>query len=228
MLNQNMKKNILFLHGWGAQKTLMKTAFGAYFKDYAHIYLDLPGFGNSSNELSLTTHDYAAIVRAFLQDLGANVFIAVGHSFGGKVALLLDPPVLVLLSSAGILEKKPLAVRAKIAIFKLLKPFGARKIRNLFASRDAKNMSQNMYETFKNVVNEDFSAKFAARGAGQQTLIFWGKDDSATHLASGEKIHALIDGSKFFALEGDHFFFLDKGAQIERLALENLTSKRGG
>ncbi|EKI5323702.1 alpha/beta hydrolase, partial [Campylobacter coli] len=48
ILNQDKKKSLLILHGWGANKELMKQAFSKNLNDFCQIYLDLPGFGNSS------------------------------------------------------------------------------------------------------------------------------------------------------------------------------------
>ena len=47
-VNPAHKDVALFLHGWGANKEIMKKAFGAYFKDFRHVYVDMPGFGASS------------------------------------------------------------------------------------------------------------------------------------------------------------------------------------
>jgi pimeloyl-ACP methyl ester carboxylesterase len=201
----------------------MKNCFKDSFRGYRHTYLDLAGFGKSSNgDLILTTQDYAYIVKIFLRAVGLTPTAIMGHSFGGKVATLLNPELLVLLSSAGIRVKKPLSVRAKIALFKLLKPFGGDKIKNLFVSNDAKGMSHSMYETFKNVVDEDFEEIFAKyRG---RALIFWGKDDTATPLFAGEKIASLIKNSKFYPLDGDHYFFVYHKDFIARKIMEELES----
>lgn len=209
--NEKIKQNskipqILIIHGWGANKELMIKAFAKHFKRFRQIYIDLPGFGKSSISKPLTTKIYAKIVREFMQKFGE--FDAVlGHSFGGKVAAVLNPKNLILLSSAGILEPKPFKVRAKIAFFKLLKNLGLGKFYKLFISKDVAGMSPVMYETFKNVVNEDFSKIFANVNP-QKCLIFWGEEDHAVSLKSGEKIAELIKNSKFFKLKGDHFFFL--------------------
>jgi len=205
--NPSSKKNIIFLHGWGSNKEVSKSAFYNLFDSYKHIYVDMPGFGKSPNEESiLTTDDYYEIMKLFLDDLSIQAYIVVGHSFGGKVATLLNPKLLVLLSSAGIVPKKSLKVRAKIKLFKFLKLFGLGKFYKLFASKDVDNMKQNMYETFKNVVDERFDEKFNSYSG--KTLIFWGKDDTATPLQSGKMIHSLINKSSFYPLEGDHYFFL--------------------
>ena len=196
----------LFLHGWGANKEIMKKAFGTYFKDFRHVYVDMPGFGASSMHGALATKDYAKIIKSFLDELGASPKIIFGHSFGGKVATLLNPQYLTLLSSAGIVAKKPLWVRFKIALFKFLKLFGLGFLYKFFATKDVKGMSKTMYETLKNVVDEDFSSKFADFGG--RAFIFWGDEDKATPLKSGERVSRLIKNSEFHALKGDHFFFL--------------------
>jgi len=206
MINPSQEATILILHGWGSNKEIMKQAFSKELEAYRHIYLDLPGFGGSSNESILTTKDYGEIVLAFLETLKVKPLLAMGHSFGGKVATLLDTDYLALLSSAGIVIEKPWSVKVKIATFKLLKPLGFKKIRELFVAPDAQGMSHEMYETFKNVVDEDFESEFAK--SQSKALCFWGKEDTATPLYTGEKIAKLIENSTFYPLEGDHFFFL--------------------
>jgi pimeloyl-ACP methyl ester carboxylesterase len=218
LVNPAQEKVLLVLHGWGSNKEIMKQAFGKLLPEYKHIYLDMPGFGKSTNEMILTTADYAKIVQIFLDALDVKPVIAMGHSFGGKVSTLLNTPCLVLLSSAGIVTVKPWSVRVKIATFKLLKPLGMKKIRELFVAPDAKNMSHEMYETFKNVVDEDFEASFAK--SRSKAVCFWGKEDTATPLYTGEKIAGLIENSKFYPLDGDHFFFLQHKDFIAKTIIE--------
>lgn len=223
ILNPKARQSILFLHGWGANKELMKKAFGANLAQFEHIYLDLPGFGASGIYTPLNTFDYAKIVRLFIDTLPKKPDIIVGHSFGGKVATLLEPPNLVLLSTAGIVPKKRFIVRAKIVIFKLFKKFGLGGFYKIFATKDVAGMSKTMYETLKNVVDEDFTAKFSTYEG--RALIFWGKSDSATPLKSGETIRDLIKNSEFFALDGDHFFFLRHAKFIAEQIDKDLSKK---
>jgi pimeloyl-ACP methyl ester carboxylesterase len=206
LINPTQQNAILILHGWGSHKEIMKQAFAKTLPTYKHIYLDMPGFGRSSNDMILTTEDYANIVQLFLDTLDVKPMISMGHSFGGKVATLLNTPCLVLLSSAGVVTVKPWSVKIKIATFKLLKPLGMKKIRELFVAPDAQGMSHEMYETFKNVVDEDFEDSFSK--SKSKALCFWGKEDTATPLYTGEKIAKLINNSLFYPLDGDHYFFL--------------------
>jgi len=206
LVNPTQKEVLLVLHGWGSNKEIMKQAFGKLLPEYKHIYLDMPGFGKSSNDMILTTENYAEIIQLFLKTMAVDPKIAMGHSFGGKVATLLGTPCLVLLSSAGIVTEKPWSIKIKIATFKLLKPLGFAQIRKLFVAPDAQGMSHEMYETFKNVVDEDFEDSFSA--SKSKALCFWGEEDTATPLYTGEKIAGLIRNSEFYPLDGDHFFFL--------------------
>ncbi|MDM5271972.1 alpha/beta hydrolase [Sulfurovum sp. zt1-1] len=218
LLNPSANDAILILHGWGSNKEIMKQAFGKTLSEYKHIYLDMPGFGKSSNEIILTTEDYGKIVNLFLKALGITPKIAMGHSFGGKVATLLNTPCLVLLSSAGVVTEKPWSVKVKIATFKMLKPLGFKKLRDIFRSADVTGMSHEMYETFKNVVDEDFEHEFAR--SRSKALCFWGKEDTATPLYTGEKIAGLISNSKFYPLDGDHYFFLQHKDFIEQTIIK--------
>lgn len=222
LLNQNSSDFLLILHGWGANKELMKKAFADEFKDFCHLYVDLCGFGKSSICKALNSFEYAQILNEFLKQKQIKPQIIIAHSFGGKIAALLSQNFklksLVLLSSAGIVWKKSLKVRAKIAIFKALKWLKLAKIRSFFASKDVKGMNQTMYETFKNVVDEDFREIFSKVEC--KTLIFWGIDDRATPLKSGETIHALIKNSQFYPLQGEHFFFLENASFIAKEVLK--------
>lgn len=278
-------RNIVFLHGWGSHKELMYQAFARSFADYTHYYIDLPGFGASpygeepestldsglhTQELRiLDTSDYAHIVLAFLCELGIRADIIVGHSFGGKVAVMCaeidsragdsallgsgvgfskmlesqsdnqkvdsreNIPTLtklqdsspkakshrtrigeiVLLSSAGIVCKKPLKVRAKIACAKIAKLVHIRL--PFLRASDARTLNPTMYNIFKRVVDEDFSPIFAT--CTNRVYIFWGRDDKDTPLESGEKIHALIPDSRLFVLSGDHYFFINQAVRIESM-----------
>lgn len=225
IINPSAKEIIVFLHGWGSNKEIMKQAFSPTLKEFKHIYIDMPGFGKSSNNEVLTTQDYANIVYNFLikvtnqelkisQDASTNFLplSIAGHSFGGKVATLLNPKNLILLSTAGILESKPLSVKLKIKAVKTLNFFGFTKIAKALRSKDVNTMNQVMYETFKNVVNEDFTNYF--KNYVGKAYIFWGKEDKATSLNSGEKIHILIKNSEFVSYNGDHYFFIKNANDI--------------
>lgn len=216
ILDNKQSSWILFLHGWGANKELMEMAFGKLFSDFNHLYVDLCGFGGSSNDYILDSKDYAKIMQIFLESLKILPKIIIAHSFGGKVATLLNPPLLVLLSSAGLQKKQNLKVKLKIKLARIARFFHLKA--RFLVSQDAQNLSQNMYETFKIVVREDFSEIFQKLRA--KTIIFWGKDDDALPLYLGEKMQSLIKDARFYAMNGNHFFFLENAVKIEEITLK--------
>ncbi len=220
IVNLDKEKTIVFLHGWGSNKEVMKQAFKDDLKEYKHIYIDMPGFGKSINEeYILTTDDYATIIKEFLNSLNIKPDIIAGHSFGGKVATLLNPPLLVLLSSAGIIETKSAKTLLTIRMAKIFNKFGLSKVTKLLRSKDVNMMSQNMYETFKNVVDEDFLPVFSKYEG--KALLFWGEDDIATTLVSGKLMHNAIKNSKFYSYPSDHYFFLKYHKDISNEILFN-------
>ncbi len=218
MLHPDANQDIAILHGWGSNKELMKGAFKECFSAYRHLYIDLPGFGSSPNETVLTTEDYADIIKLFLAELNFSYNIVLGHSFGGKVATLLQPKLLVLVASSGILVPKPLSVRMKIAFFKLFKKVGLSSLRSFFVAEDAAKLSVAMYETFKQVVNEDFTEQF--RAFKGEALLCFAKDDTATPLYTAYEIERLMPHARVVAFEGDHYFFMKENlhvnAEVER------------
>jgi len=225
VVNPEKSKTMIFLHGWGSNKELMKKAFGESMDAFRHVYIDLPGFGNSTCNRALVTEDYANIIELFLAQINANQdHIVLGHSFGGKVGLLLNPQILILVGSAGIPVPKPFKIKAKIALFKMIKFTGITKLRSMFVAEDAKQLSEIMYQTFKNVVNEDFTQTFKEYSG--KALLCWGKDDTATPLWTAEKMTEIMNDARLVVYEGDHYFFLNEAdavaKEIETTVLQTL------
>jgi len=227
IVNPNAEVDLIVLHGWGSNKGLMKKLFAPHMDTFRHIYIDLPGFGGSTCNVALETTDYARIVELLMIHINASKDIILGHSFGGKVALLLEPKVLVLVGSAGIFIPKPFKIKAKIALYKMLKVFGFAKLRSMFVADDAKALSEHMYQTFKNVVDEDFSDEFASTKS--KALLCWGRDDTATPLSSAQKIDELIPDSTLNVYDGDHYFFMNHAQavsqEVEKTFLKTLEHK---
>ena len=59
IINPIQKDVIVFLHGWGSNKEIMKQAFENRFQDFKHIYVDMAGFGKSSCDVVLDTYKYS-------------------------------------------------------------------------------------------------------------------------------------------------------------------------
>jgi len=214
IVNSTAKHDLVILHGWGSNKEIMKQAFEPYMSKFRHIYIDMPGFGASTNHAVLDTAEYARVLEVFFELIGAKKEIIVGHSFGGKVATLLNPNLLVLLSSSGIKLPKSFSVVAKIRLTKIANKLGLGSLGKIFRAKDAQELNTVIYETFKKVVNEDFSGEF--KKFYNRALICWGEDDTATPLVAGQTISQLIEKNRFTVYQGDHFFFTKRAKAISK------------
>ena len=204
---------ILLLHGWGSNANVfidLQTALSESFKVFA---LNFPGFGGSDEpQAGWSCHEYANWVVTFMQKLHIDNPIVLGHSFGGRIALILNDRVqlsrLILTGSAGLIFKKKKTEIAKY-IHRFLKKGILRKVGiRLFGSSDYKNATPQMREILKKVISEDLEGY--ARKVCIPTLLVWGENDTETPLAMGRKFNELISHSRLEVIRnGGHYCFLD-------------------
>ncbi|MCB0571548.1 MAG: alpha/beta fold hydrolase [Phaeodactylibacter sp.] len=82
------EKVILFIHGLGSYAPAWKKNIESLRADYRCLAIDLPGYGKSSKgnyEASMTY--FATVIKDFLDVLGIDKAVLVGHSMGGQIAL---------------------------------------------------------------------------------------------------------------------------------------------
>lgn len=172
--------------------------------------VDFPGFGESAEPVRpFTVADYAAEVLALADEIGADSFALVGHSFGGRVALEIAAKhpervgALALVDAAGLKPRRKPSYYIRVAAHKLLRKLGKK---GLAGSSDYNLLSPVMKATFVRVVNYDQTPLLAEIKC--PTAIFWGKDDSDTPIYMAEKFERGIRGSHLFLLRGGHFAYL--------------------
>ena len=82
---------ILILHGWGASIDTVRPIINILNNRYKVYALDLPGFGSSSEpKEAIDSFQYAEIVREFLKEMNIEKATFIGHSFGGKLSIILS------------------------------------------------------------------------------------------------------------------------------------------
>ncbi len=222
----NSENKILILPGWGDTRKTFNYLIDNLKDKYTIYIIDWPGFGNSDfPNKDLTIYDYANMIIDFMKDLNINNPIIIAHSFGGRITTLLSGYYkikinkLILIDIAGIRPRKNLIKRFKTFIYKFLKKLKViipKKKRNIylkkllkyFASTDYKNLDKNMYQTFKNIVNEDL--KYTYKNIIQETLLIWGENDKSTPLKDGIYINNNIPNSELVIYQkASHFSYLD-------------------
>ena len=112
------KNSILFLHGWGQNIEMMKKIADPLKDNNRIIILDLPGFGESEEpKTAWSLDDYVKMIHSLLDKLNIQAVSLVGHSFGGKIALLYASTYkinkLVVLASPFKVRKKKVSWKVK-------------------------------------------------------------------------------------------------------------------
>ncbi len=231
------KNTIVFLHGWGGStNSFFELALELFKKrpDLDIILLDYPGFGLTGNPESegWTTHQYADWMQEFCDELNLKKPHFYVHSFGGRVlvrALLKNPNLggkLVFTGAAGI--KWPLTFREKCSFFISKRSSKAKKalpqklqkfiITKIFGARDWGAVAPDLKNTLKKVVEEeDFRDQLP--NIKNQSLIFWGANDTITPLKSGKVYAEKLPNNELVVFEsGRHgIHYTHKQAIIDKL-----------
>lgn len=210
------RKNLLILHGWGGSLAEWLPVAKRLEISYKVWLLDFPGFGGSPKpSFDWSIYDYADFIKEFIKEFNIKDSIVMGHSFGGRVAILLKAEKLVLVDAAG-LEFKSL----KAKIFGLGSDYikwVPQNIKNIFGSPDYKS-SGSMRKIFVKVVNQDLSKEMTEVKC--PTVIIWGEKDMVLPIIQAKKIKELIRGSVLRVVWGaDHWPHLSK--QTEFLEILN-------
>ncbi len=82
---------VVWLHGWARQAHDFAAAAQLLAdRGFASVALDLPGFGSSPAPKSAGGAQlYAELILPTVREISDSPLVVVGHSFGGRVALLL-------------------------------------------------------------------------------------------------------------------------------------------
>ncbi len=223
---------VVMLHGWGAEIKLVYPLAEQLAKLGYRCYIpDLIGFGASPEPpTAWTVFDYAESVRGYIEQQGLGRVHLFGHSFGGRLCLILgaDYPQSVnkitLADAAGLRPKQPLMSQIRLKTYKTvrdgLRRIGLRSVADQLASAynkrygssDFNAVSGVMRQTFVNVVNQDL--RDYAKRIQAPTLLVWGDQDQDTPLSQAHELKQLIPDSGLVVYAGaGHYSYLEKPQQ---------------
>lgn len=222
---------VVLLHGWGTSSQNLEGVSGALRAGFRVVRLDLPGFGWSQAPPAVWgSAEYATQVQAVLEAVGVGRAAVLGHSFGGRVAMLLAateaPRVarLVLVASSGIRPRRSVRVRAKLATARLLRGLaavpGLAPLVEPLRARWAERVGSRDYRAagrlrpiLVKTVNEDLRPQLPRIGV--PTLILWGDRDQEVGRAAIDVQAAEIPGARLRVFPGaGHFPFQDAPAEF--------------
>ncbi len=232
---------VVLMHGWGCDHTTVRS-IAATLEQGMHVYsIDLPGHGRSDEPDGVWgIEDFTRLVEKFISTLGIVQPVLVGHSFGGRISILLssrnDIPKVVLVDSAGVKPKRGFTYYRKVYTFKLIKNLimliygkekGKLKVeawRGRKGSADYRNSSPVMRAVMSKCVNEDLCHVMPRIKAS--TLLIWGEDDTATPLADAKTMERLIPDAGLVSFAGcGHYSFLDNPGGFRAVLREFLKNE---
>lgn len=226
---------VVLLHGWGASAATMQPIADCLRDRWRVVALDFPGFGQSPPPpTAWGVGGYADCLRALLERLGVERAALIGHSFGGRVAIVYAtrwPDAvdrLILVDAAGILPEPTarqqaigLVARAGKAVLGLPGLRGLREgARDAVAARVGSTDYRDagpLRDTFVRVVTEDLRPLLPQIAA--PTLLIWGSEDRDTPVADARIMEKEIPDAGLVVFEGaGHYSYLDRPAQFCRIA----------
>ena len=216
---------VVLMHGWGCNHTTVRSIAAILERGMRVYNLDLPGHGNSDEPPSVWgVVEYTDLVEQFCANQGIASPILIGHSFGGRIGLLMasrnDVRKMVLVDGAGIKPRRSLRYYIKVYSFKTAKRLlpllmgkkrGGELIdrwRGKAGSADYRTSTPKMRAVMSKCINQDL--KFVMPSIKASTLLIWGSKDTATPLSDGKYMEKHIPDAGLVVFEdAGHYSFLD-------------------
>ena len=217
-------KTLVFLHGWGQNIEMMKPIANPFESEFDIVIIDLPGHGESSEPTYvLKIPDFVDCIRSLVEELKITKPILIGHSFGGKIALLYasqyEVDKLILFGSPFKKEIQKLSLKTKV--LKKMKKIPGMKVFEEFAkkhigSTDYKNASPIMRQILVEHVNFDITEE--VKKISCPTIIVWGTNDEAVDIGRAYELESLIKDAGLVVYEGcSHYAYLENLDQTIRV-----------
>lgn len=216
---------IVIMHGWGCTLDTVKTVEDLFRGKMRTVNVDLPGHGLSSEPPEVWgIEQYTSAIEKLIGKLGLSRPSLAGHSFGGRISILLssrnEVEKVLLIDSAGVKPKRSFSYYRKVYTFKAMKHLltlflgkkrggeAIERMRGRKGSADYRNSSPRMRAIMSRCVNEDLRPVMPSIKA--PTLLIWGEEDTATPLSDAETMKRLIPDSGLVSFPGcGHYSFLD-------------------
>lgn len=234
---------VLALHGWGGSiRSFWPVAERLGTSGYAVHLIDLPGFGQTEAPPEpWSVADYARFVLAYLDASDLSRVALLGHSFGGRIGLVLAAQHperisrMVLANSAGL--RTPLSLRQQVRngaarlVRSSLDLLGLTSLRarlqavynRRYASQDYLNAGP-LRETFLRIISEDLTPYAAQVQA--PTVLIWGDRDTDTPLWQGRKLEQVMPDAGLIVFTGaGHFSYLERLNEYLRIVEHFLKDK---
>lgn len=224
---------IVFLHGWGMDSSCFDRVINKLPLKQKILKIDFFSFGKSESvEEWFDTYEYAYHVFLLIKRLNLKNVILIGHSFGGRIAMILSSifdinvKSIVLTSSAGI-NRFNIIKKIKIIHYKFLKYLVGKNIignhvLSHYGSDDYKKLNPKIRKVFVRVINQDL--KFLLSCIRVPVSLVWDKKDNITPYWICKFLYKTLNNPNIYLFKnGKHYVFLhniDKFANIIKTLIE--------
>jgi len=216
---KNSKKTIILLHGWGQNIDMMRPIGDEFQNDFKILIIDLPGFGASDEPKTIwSLNDYAKAINEIVKKEKIEKPIVMGHSFGGKLAILyasMYEVEKVVLFASPINHNHKVSLKSKvlkqIKKLPLMNNLGEAMKKHI-GSTDYKNASPIMRDILVRHLSTDIYDSLKLIKA--PTLIVWGESDQAVNPSVAYEIDSQIKDSGVVMLPGTHYAYLENLGRV--------------
>lgn len=241
MTGDGDKGTVVLMHGWGCNTTTVASIERVALAAGRRVLnVDFPGHGKSAEPTEAWgIEKFADQIEHLLDAEGIERPVLIGHSFGGRVAIVIssrrEVEKVVLVDAAGVKPRRSLNYYRKVYTFKLARKLltavlGKQKaepiierMRGKKGSSDYASSSPMMRRVMSIVVNEDLCHLMPKIKA--PTLLIWGESDTATPLSDAKKMEKLIPEAGLVSFAGaGHYSFLDNPRQFGAVLTSFLNS----
>lgn len=211
------KECVLILHGWGGNEYTFSMLDSVLSRDYFVLSINLSDITTNYLSKPLSMLDYTNAIIYILHRLNIKTCHIICHSFGCRVALLLNKfydihiSSMVIIDGAGVKDRS-IITRCKIKYYKLLKLMVKHKILSgnvldKYGSSDYKSLDDISKKTFQNIVNYDL--KKYIKYIDCPCTIIWGKYDTDTKYIVAKYMRRIIPNSRLITYNGGHFSYVE-------------------
>ncbi len=207
---------LVMLHGWGHTHETFANLIPGLADHFSVLLPDLPGFGESANPTpsaagkAWNSNEYTLWLEDLIQQIIPNrPYLLLGHSFGGKIAVIATTKNtelqqgLILIDSAGL----PLPLTRKEQLVQTISKLIPRKIKDVYkhqltpeilrkvgVATDYQNANSAQQAILREIVRENIEPQL--KRITLPTTIIWGEQDTTTPLSAGKQFATLIANSK--------------------------------
>lgn len=218
---KNSEWNIVFIHGWGGNSLSLLPIAKQFQNQYTYHLLSLKGFDGKEMEKEYDISNYLDDIKLFLNTLSNKKVLIVGHSFGGKLAILLKKefPSYKVLAIAPSIVKNPFSLRTflKIHLYKIFKKLNLKIPSYLQGSKDYRSLTGNLKKTFLNVHHYYLSNSEIHKL--KDLLIIGFINDKEVNIKSLDRAFKNNKDHYYYRLEGNHFGFHNYLIEIRTLII---------